>query len=77
MGVGASMLGVRPVMELMFWSFYTVAWDQIVNNAAMVRYMSGVKSIAPSLFAARPTVAPAWVPPIATRPKTSWPISLA
>jgi len=43
MGVGASMLGVRPVMELMFWSFYTVAWDQIVNNAAMVRYMSGGK----------------------------------
>lgn len=41
LGVGASMLGVRPVMELMFWSFYTVAWDQIVNNAAMVRYMSG------------------------------------
>jgi len=41
MGVGASMLGVRPVMELMFWSFYTVAWDQIVNNAGMVRYMSG------------------------------------
>jgi len=41
--VGASMLGVRPVMELMFWSFYTVAWDQIVNNAAMVRYMSGGK----------------------------------
>jgi pyruvate dehydrogenase E1 component beta subunit len=30
-------------MELMFWSFYTVAWDQIVNNAAMVRYMSGGK----------------------------------
>jgi pyruvate dehydrogenase E1 component beta subunit len=43
MGIGASMLGVRPVMELMFWSFYTVAWDQIVNNAAMVRYMSGGK----------------------------------
>jgi len=41
MGIGASMLGLRPVMELMFWSFYTVAWDQIVNNAAMVRYMSG------------------------------------
>lgn len=41
MGVGASMLGVRPVMELMFWSFYTVAWDQIINNAGMVRYMSG------------------------------------
>ncbi len=42
-GVGAALLAVRPVMELMFWSFYTVAWDQIVNNAAMVRYMSGGK----------------------------------
>jgi pyruvate dehydrogenase E1 component beta subunit len=41
MGVGASMLGVRPVMELMFWSFAYVAWDQIINNAANVRYMSG------------------------------------
>ena len=41
MGVGASMLGVRPVMELMFWSFYSVAFDQILNNAANVRYMSG------------------------------------
>jgi len=41
MGVGASMLGLRPVMELMFWSFYSVAFDQILNNAANVRYMSG------------------------------------
>ncbi|GAB1488955.1 pyruvate dehydrogenase complex E1 component subunit beta [Opitutaceae bacterium] len=40
-GLGASMLGVRPVMELMFWSFYSVAFDQILNNAANVRYMSG------------------------------------
>ena len=40
-GVGASMLGIRPVMELMFWSFYSVAFDQILNNAANVRYMSG------------------------------------
>ena len=31
MGVGASMLGVRPVMELMFWSFHSVAFDQLVN----------------------------------------------
>lgn len=42
-GVGASMLGIRPVMELMFWSFYSVAFDQILNNAANVRYMSGGK----------------------------------
>lgn len=41
LGIGASMLGVRPVMELMFWSFYSVAFDQILNNAANVRYMSG------------------------------------
>lgn len=41
LGIGASMLGMRPVMELMFWSFSYVAFDQIVNNAAMVRYMSG------------------------------------
>jgi pyruvate dehydrogenase E1 component beta subunit len=41
LGLGASMLGIRPVMELMFWSFYSVAFDQIVNNAANVRYMSG------------------------------------
>jgi pyruvate dehydrogenase E1 component beta subunit len=40
-GVGASMLGLRPVIELMFWSFYSVAFDQILNNAANVRYMSG------------------------------------
>jgi len=41
MAVGASMLGLRPVVELMFWSFAFVAFDQIVNNAGCVRYMSG------------------------------------
>ena len=41
MAVGASMLGLRPVVELMFWSFSFVAFDQIVNNAGCVRYMSG------------------------------------
>ncbi len=41
MAVGASMLGLRPVVELMFWSFAYVAYDQIVNNAGCVRYMSG------------------------------------
>jgi len=41
MGIGAAMLGMRPVMELMFWSFAYVAYDQIVNNAGCVRYMSG------------------------------------
>ena len=40
-GIGASMLGVRPVMELMFFSFAYVAFDQMMNNAATCRYMSG------------------------------------
>lgn len=47
MGVGASMLGIRPVMELMFWSFHSVAFDQLVNNAANVRYMSGGRCSCP------------------------------
>ncbi len=41
LGIGASLLGIRPVIELMFWSFAYVAFDQIINNAASVRYMSG------------------------------------
>ncbi|HYY27766.1 MAG TPA: alpha-ketoacid dehydrogenase subunit beta [Chthoniobacterales bacterium] len=41
MGIGASLLGLRPVIELMFWSFAYVAFDQIINNAGCVRYMSG------------------------------------
>ena len=41
MGIGASMLGLRPVIELMFWSFAYVAFDQIINNAGCIRYMSG------------------------------------
>ncbi len=41
LGVGAAMMGLRPVIELMFWSFAFVAYDQIVNNAGCVRYMSG------------------------------------
>lgn len=47
MGLGASMLGIRPVMELMFWSFHSVAFDQLVNNAANVRYMSGGRCSCP------------------------------
>jgi pyruvate dehydrogenase E1 component beta subunit len=43
LGVGAAMMGLRPVIELMFWSFAYVAFDQIINNAATVRYMSGGK----------------------------------
>lgn len=41
LGIGAAMLGLRPVVELMFWSFAFVAYDQIANNASNIRYMSG------------------------------------
>ena len=41
LGVGAAMMGLRPVIEMMFWSFAYVGFDQIVNNAATMRYMSG------------------------------------
>ena len=41
LGIGASFLGLRPVMEMMFFSFVYVAWDQAVNNASSIRYMSG------------------------------------
>jgi pyruvate/2-oxoglutarate/acetoin dehydrogenase E1 component/TPP-dependent pyruvate/acetoin dehydrogenase alpha subunit len=41
MGVGAAMTGLRPVVEIMFCDFTTVAMDQIVNQAAKIRYMLG------------------------------------
>lgn len=40
-GVGAAMLGLRPVVELMTINFSLLAIDQIVNHAAKIRYMSG------------------------------------
>lgn len=41
LGIGASFLGLRPVIEMMFFSFVYVAWDQAVNNASSIRFMSG------------------------------------
>jgi len=41
LGIGASMLGIRPVIEFIFWSLCYVAFDQVINNAANIRYMSG------------------------------------
>ncbi len=39
--VGMAMLGLRPVVEVMTWNFSLLALDQIVNNAAKLRYFSG------------------------------------
>ncbi len=45
--IGLSMVGYRPVAEVMFFDFITVAMDQIVNHAAKLRYMSGGATPAP------------------------------
>jgi pyruvate dehydrogenase E1 component beta subunit len=37
---GASLLGLRPVAEIMYFNFITIAMDQIVNHIAKLRYMS-------------------------------------
>lgn len=44
LAVGASVMGLRPVVEIMFNPFFTIAADQIVNHAAKLRYLSGGKS---------------------------------
>ena len=40
-GVGAAVQGMRPVVEIMYEDFLTISMDQIVNQAAKHRYMSG------------------------------------
>jgi len=50
LGVGAAMTGLRPIIEFMSWSFSLVCMDQIVNNAANVRYMSGGQFKVPIVF---------------------------
>jgi pyruvate dehydrogenase E1 component beta subunit len=50
LAIGAAMYGLRPVVEFMTWSFSLVAYDQIVNNAAQIRYMSGGQFSFPIVF---------------------------
>ena len=50
LGVGAAMTGMRPVVDIMFGDFLTLAMDQIVNQAAKVHYMSGGKMNVPIVF---------------------------
>jgi pyruvate dehydrogenase E1 component beta subunit len=47
LAVGASVMGLRPVVEIMFNPFFTIASDMIVNHAAKLRYLSGGKSTFP------------------------------
>jgi pyruvate dehydrogenase E1 component beta subunit len=41
MGVGMAITGLRPIVEIMFCDFLALAMDQIANQAAKIRYMSG------------------------------------
>ncbi|MGI9175485.1 MAG: pyruvate dehydrogenase complex E1 component subunit beta [Rhodothermales bacterium] len=41
LGIGAAMSGLRPIIEFMTFNFSFVAFDQLINNAAKIRYMSG------------------------------------
>ena len=41
MAVGAAMMGLRPVVEIMYADFYTLIFDPIVNHAAKTHFMSG------------------------------------
>lgn len=50
LAIGAAMMGLRPIVEFMTWSFSYVAFDQIINNAANIRYMSGGKINIPIVF---------------------------
>jgi pyruvate dehydrogenase E1 component beta subunit len=53
LAVGAAMMGMRPVVELMFMDFALVAADQILNQAAKMRYMSGGKVSVPMVIRAQ------------------------
>lgn len=50
LGIGAAMVGMRPIIEFMTWNFSAVAFDQILNSAAKVRQMSGGQFNCPIVF---------------------------
>jgi pyruvate dehydrogenase E1 component beta subunit len=52
LAVGAAMTGMHPVPEIMFGDFITLAMDQIVNQAAKMRYMTGGQVKVPITFRA-------------------------
>jgi pyruvate dehydrogenase E1 component beta subunit len=49
-GIGAAMVGLRPIIEFMTWNFSLVAYDQLVSNAAKLRYMSNGQFTLPIVF---------------------------
>ena len=50
LGVGAAMTGLRPIIEMMTWNFGIQGFDQIINHAAKLSYMSGGQFSIPMVF---------------------------
>ena len=50
LGVGAAMLGLKPIIEMMTWNFGIQAFDQIINHAAKMCYMSAGQFPIPIVF---------------------------
>ncbi len=50
LGIGAALNGLRPIVEFMTFNFSFVAIDQLINNAAKIRYMSGGQFKIPIVF---------------------------
>jgi pyruvate dehydrogenase E1 component beta subunit len=50
LGVGAAMVGLRPVVDIMFGDFTALILDQVVNQAAKIHYMSGGKLNVPMVL---------------------------
>ena len=49
---GAALMGMRPVMEIMFMDFLTISMNQLVNQAAKIRFMFGGKASLPMVVRA-------------------------
>src|ERR1700733_1195 len=52
MGIGAALTGLRPIVDLTIASFVYLASDQIINQAAKLRYMTGGQLAVPIVFRA-------------------------
>ncbi|MBP6217138.1 MAG: pyruvate dehydrogenase complex E1 component subunit beta [Oligoflexales bacterium] len=50
LGVGAAMVGLRPIIEMMTWNFGIQGFDQIINHAAKMHYMSGGQFSIPVVY---------------------------
>lgn len=69
-GIGAAMVGLRPIVEFMTYSFSYVAFDQLVNNAANMRYMSGGQFSVPIVFRGNSGIAGALAATHSHRPES-------